>query len=88
MQIAAAVGARVIAVGRSEEKLAKARQEGAEDRQGGPHDGADIIEITKGGAAVTVDALGSNKTTLPALQALGKYGRHVQLGLTGPKKRE
>jgi threonine dehydrogenase-like Zn-dependent dehydrogenase len=35
---------------------------------------------------VTLDALGSIKTTLPALQSLGKYGRHVQLGLTGPEE--
>jgi len=29
-----------------------------------------------GGAAVTVDALGSTSTTLPALQALGKDVAH------------
>lgn len=84
VQIAAAMGARVIAVGRSEQKLSKALQEGAEAIvKAGPDAAAQIIELTKGGAAVTVDALGSSQTTLPALQALGKYGRHVQLGLTG-----
>ena len=45
-----------------------------------------IVEITKGGAAVTVDALGSQETTLPALHALAKAGRHVQPGLTGPSE--
>ena len=65
----------MIAVGRSADKLAKARQEGAEATvTAGPDAPAHIIEITKGGAAVTVDALGSNETTLPALQALGNMG--------------
>ena len=87
VQIAAAMGARVIAVGRSEQKLAKAQAGGRRgDRESRPRRPAQIIEITKGGAAVTVDALGSNETTLPALQALRKYGRHVQVGLTGPKE--
>jgi D-arabinose 1-dehydrogenase-like Zn-dependent alcohol dehydrogenase len=87
VQIAAAMGARVIAVGRSAEKLMRARQEGAEATvKAGPDAAAHIIEITKGGAAVTVDALGSNETTLPALQALAKYGRHLQVGLTGPQE--
>jgi len=87
VQIAAAMGARVIAVGRSQQKLAKALQEGAEATVTvGPDAPAQIIEITKGGAAVTVDALGSIETTLPALQALRKYGRHLQVGLTGPEE--
>ena len=85
VQVAAAVGARVIAVGRSEEKLAKAMQEGAETVvTAGPGAVGEILEITKGGAAITVDALGAVGTTLPALQSLAKSGRHVQLGLTGP----
>ena len=73
VQIAAAMGARVIAVGRSESKLALARREGAElTVRNGPDTPAQIVELTKGGAAVTVDALGSASTTLPALKALGK----------------
>lgn len=84
VQIAAAMGARVIAVGRSEAKLVQAMRQGAETAiKAGPDATAQIIELTKGGAAVTVDALGSNETTLPALQALAKYGRHLQIGLTG-----
>jgi len=58
VQIAVAVGARVIAVGRSADKLAKASLEGAElTFQAGPGVAAAIIELTKGGAAVAVDAL-------------------------------
>jgi D-arabinose 1-dehydrogenase-like Zn-dependent alcohol dehydrogenase len=87
IQIATAVGARVIAVGRSKGKLEKAQQEGAEVTiQAGPHVPSQILDVTEGGAAVTVDALGSSETTLPALQSLGKYGRHVQVGLTGAKE--
>src|SRR5262249_27725744 len=79
-------GAHVIAVGRSDEKLVKARTEGAEwTVKAGPDAPAQIMEITKGGAEVTVDALGSSETMLPALKSLRKYGRHLQLGLTGAK---
>ena len=84
VQIAAAIGARVIAVGRSEHKLDKARAEGAEVvLTADSYTRDDIVEITKGGASVTVDALGSAETTLTALKSLRKYGRHLQLGLTG-----
>jgi len=85
VQVAAALGARVIAIGRSADKLAKARAEGAEITiQAGSSAAAEIVDVTHGGAAVTIDALGSSDTTLPALQALAKHGRHVQVGLTGP----
>ena len=48
VQIAAALGARVIAVGRSEEKLAKARQEGAEVTvKAGPDAADEIREIRR-----------------------------------------
>src|SRR5262249_24399396 len=74
----------VIAVGRSEHKLAKARAEGAEViLTASSYTRDDIVEITKGSASVTVDALGSAETTLAALKSLRKYGRHLQLGLTG-----
>jgi len=84
VQIASAMGARVIAVGRSDDKLAMARNEGAEATvKAGPNAPAEVIEISKGGAAVTVDALGASDTTIPAILSLAKAGRHVQLGLTG-----
>jgi len=87
VQIASAIGARVIAIGRSEEKLERARQEGAEATFKADADTpAHIIEITKGGAAATIDALGSSLTTLPALRALAKHGRHLQVGLTNSEE--
>jgi D-arabinose 1-dehydrogenase-like Zn-dependent alcohol dehydrogenase len=84
VQIASAIGARVIAVGRSDDKLAMARNEGAEATvKAGPNASAEVVEISKGGAAVTVDALGARETTISAILSLAKAGRHVQLGLTG-----
>jgi len=87
IQIASAMGARIIAVGRSQDKLVKAMVEGAEVAiQAGPDAPDQIIEVTRGGAAVSVDALGSTETTVPALRCLRKNGRHVQLGLTGAEE--
>ncbi len=84
VQIATAIGARVIAVGRSDEKLAMARDQGAEAAvKAGPDAHTQVIEISKGGPAVTIDALGASETTIPAILSLAKAGRHVQLGLTG-----
>src|SRR5262249_57940937 len=79
VQIAAAIGARVIAVGRSTEKLLKAIAEGAETTLKANVDvPAEITEITKGGAAVTLDAPCSIETTPPALPPLCQRGRHGQ----------
>ena len=84
VQIASALGARVVAVSRSAEKLAQAKAEGAEvtltasaHRRGGDQGG----HQRRG--RVAVDALGSSETTWPASTSLAKGGRHVQLGLTG-----
>ncbi len=86
VQIASAIGARVIAVGRSDDKLAMARKEGAEATvKTGPNAPGEVTEISKGGAAVSIDALGASETTIPAILSLAKAGRHVQLGLTGVK---
>ncbi len=84
VQIASAIGARVIAVGRSDDKLAMAREQGAEATvKAGPKAPAEVIEISKGGAAVTVDALGASDTAIPAILSLARAGRHVQVGMTG-----
>lgn len=84
VQIAAAIGARVIAVGRSDDKLSMARSEGAEAVvKAGPDAPAEIADITGGGAAVSVDALGASATAIPAILSLARAGRHVQLGMTG-----
>ena len=40
------------------------------------------MEMTKGGADVSVDALGISATCVDAILSLRKFGRHVQIGIT------
>ena len=83
-QIAAALGANVVAVDISDEKLAKARELGAVATVNAARENAPeaVKEITKGGAHVSVDALGIQTTCLNSVLSLRKGGRHVQVGLT------
>jgi alcohol dehydrogenase len=85
VQIAAAAGARVIAVDVSPGALELARQLGAEVAV----DAADYVpgavaELTGGGAHVSVDALGSAVTCANSVRSLRPRGRHVQVGLLPP----
>jgi len=83
VDIASALGARVIAVSRSPEKLALAEQLGAEHTvTAGPDAPAEIVELTGGGAHVSVDALGSAETAIPAILSLRTRGRHLRLGVS------
>ncbi|MDQ0163625.1 zinc-dependent alcohol dehydrogenase family protein [Bacillus alveayuensis] len=84
IQVANALGAQVIAVDIDEEKLEMAKQEGAiavvnAKKENVPEA---IKEITKGGAQVSLDALGIKDTVLQSVLSLRKGGRHVQVGLT------
>jgi D-arabinose 1-dehydrogenase-like Zn-dependent alcohol dehydrogenase len=84
VQIATALGARVIAVSRTPQKLTMAREEGAvETVVAGDGTVAAIRDLTNGGAHVSVDAFGSSATALPGIMALRKGGRHLQIGATG-----
>jgi D-arabinose 1-dehydrogenase-like Zn-dependent alcohol dehydrogenase len=86
VNIASALGAQVIGVSRSEEKLALARKLGASHTvTAGPDAPAEVIEITGGGAHVSVDALGAAETALPALFSLRTRGRHLRLGVSNKK---
>lgn len=84
IQIASALGANVIAVDIGEDKLNLAKQLGAvtaiNAKDG--HTTEAIREITKGGAHVSVDALGITQTCQAAINGLRKRGRHLQIGLT------
>lgn len=84
VQIAAAVGARVIAVDPSDAARALAREIGAEHviDPRGTDPVAAIREITKGGAQVSIDALGLAETCGNAVRSLRRRGRHIQLGHT------
>lgn len=89
IMIAAALGASVIAVDISEEKLALAKAAGAQfliNARQTPDVVAEIMEITKGGAHVSVDALGSKITCYNSIACLRKRGKHVQIGLMTGKE--
>ncbi len=84
MHIAASMGAFVIAVDISDEKLDKARSIGANAvvnaKNVNPVEA--VTEITKGGVDVSLDALGGRETTVNGVLSLKKGGRHIQIGLT------
>ncbi|MEX2527125.1 MAG: alcohol dehydrogenase catalytic domain-containing protein [Gemmatimonadota bacterium] len=84
VQIASALGAQVVAVSRTREKLEGALAEGAHSTvQANGNTAEAVKEATGGGAHVTVDCLGTSATLLPAVLSLRKGGRHLHLGLTG-----
>jgi alcohol dehydrogenase len=84
VMIARAFGARVIAVDIAEEKLALAREAGAEHALNATvvSDVPEAIrELTAGGVHVSTDALGSAATCRNSILSLRRRGRHVQMGL-------
>ncbi|WP_412067472.1 zinc-dependent alcohol dehydrogenase family protein [Rubrivirga sp. IMCC43871] len=84
VMIARAVGARVVAVDLSDEALALATQGGAIATVNARHvpDVVEaVVELTGGGAHVSLDALGHPETCVQSIRSLRKRGRHVQVGL-------
>jgi alcohol dehydrogenase len=85
VQIAAAAGARVIAVDIAPGALGLARELGAEHTvDGGSDVPAAVADLTGGGAHVSLDALGAAGTCENSINALRPRGRHVQVGLLPP----
>ncbi|WP_440764112.1 zinc-dependent alcohol dehydrogenase family protein [Natronorubrum sp. DTA7] len=89
VQIASALGARVIAVDVRDEPLAMATDLGAEETVNGAElegeatDVPGVIEsITETGTHVSVDALGRAETCRNSVDCLRIRGTHVQIGLT------
>jgi D-arabinose 1-dehydrogenase-like Zn-dependent alcohol dehydrogenase len=86
--IAVAAGARVIAVDVSAAALSMAADLGADVclRSYGPDDelAGEIVEITGGGAHLSLDAFGSAATCVSSVSCLRARGRHVQVGLLPP----
>ncbi|MBE2316729.1 alcohol dehydrogenase catalytic domain-containing protein [Solirubrobacter sp. CPCC 204708] len=80
VMIAAAAGAQVIAVDIDERKLQRARELGAVAGVSGQVV-ASIVELTGGGAHVSLDALGSVTTCVNSVSCLRRRGRHAQVGL-------
>lgn len=82
VMIAAALGARVVAVDLSDQALALATELGAEIVLAGGADAARrVVEATGGGAHVSLDAVGSPATAVASVSSLRPRGRHVQVGL-------
>jgi alcohol dehydrogenase len=84
IMIATAVGANVVGIDISEEKLDFARSIGAVATVNGTttEDVVEtIVDLTEGGAHVSIDALGSPVTCFNSIANLRKRGKHIQVGL-------
>ncbi|MDC7705603.1 zinc-dependent alcohol dehydrogenase family protein [Vogesella indigofera] len=84
IMIAHAIGANVIAIDISEDKLDLARALGAVATVNAakvPNVVEAVLEITRGGAHVSLDALGHPVTCFNSVSNLRKRGKHVQVGL-------
>ena len=90
VMIASAEGARVVAVDVSAEARQAALKMGARVvLDPGDASGAEVadvvarrvVEVTEGGAHVSLDALGQPSTALASVLGLRRRGRHVQVGL-------
>ncbi len=84
VMIAVARGARVVAIDVRDGALTLARDLGAEvvvDGRSATDVPAAVRDITRGGASVSVDALGSPTTARNSVLGLRPRGRHVQIGL-------
>ncbi|MFJ2261985.1 zinc-dependent alcohol dehydrogenase family protein [Streptomyces sp. NPDC087844] len=84
VMIAAAAGARVVAVDLSPRALDLARRFGAAhrvDASRADDTAAAVRDLTGGGAHLSLDALGSPVTCAASVAGLRRRGRHVQVGL-------
>jgi alcohol dehydrogenase len=84
IMIAAAMGANPVAIDLADDKLAFAKECGAVATINGSQVASvveAVREITKGGAHVSIDALGHPSTCFNSIQNLRRRGRHVQVGL-------
>jgi alcohol dehydrogenase len=84
IMISTALGAKVVAVDISDEKLALARQFGAvaSVNANSAANVADAIrDLTGGGAHVSVDAIGNAEVCFNSIDSLRKRGKHIQVGL-------
>ncbi len=84
VMIGAALGARVVAVDISGEKLTMAGELGAEATVDATtvDDAANAIrDLTGGGAHVSIDAVGSTSIAIASIGSVRKHGRHIQVGL-------
>lgn len=91
IMIAKAQGAQVIAVDISDKQLQMARNLGADfflNSKNHPSIAQEIIEITKGGAQISIDALGNSQVAHQSVSCLRKRGKHIQVGLLLDKEKD
>lgn len=84
IMIASAVGANVIAIDIANDKLELAKALGAAITINASECGdvvETIMQITKGGVHVSLDALGHPTTCVNSIRSLKKRGKHIQVGL-------
>lgn len=83
IMIAAAFGARVIGVNIDNDKLEFARSIGAETVINSSYGSTveAILDITEGGAHLSIDALGHPEILMNSIASLRKRGRHIQVGI-------
>ena len=88
VMIASVYGAKVIAVDINEKNLQKAKSFGAEHTINATKEEVvdKVREITKGGANLSMDALGSHETSAHSINCLAKKGKHIQVGILGSEK--
>ena len=81
--LAKMLGAQVVVVDVVEEKLAHAKQLGADAAVNAAHGNVAeaIRDITGGGAQVSLEALGIEATTNASVECLATLGRHVHVGM-------
>jgi alcohol dehydrogenase/propanol-preferring alcohol dehydrogenase len=84
VDVASALGANVIAVSRSKNKLDKARELGAVHAVVAGEDAPkEIVDYTQGGVHVSLECLGTTPTWMPAIMSLRTRGRLVRMGMSG-----
>lgn len=84
IMIANEMGANVVAVDIANEKLDLARSVGAIatiNVNEVKNVAEEVVDISRGGAHVSIDALGSHETCFNSISSLRKRGKHIQIGL-------
>ncbi len=84
IMIAKAMGARVIAIDITDQKLELAKELGADEivnARETPRVGKQVMLATNGGVDASIDALGITETAVNSVKSLRKQGRHIQAGL-------
>lgn len=83
IMIANAIGAQVIAIDIDEGTLSFAKELGAIATINGKNEDvvAEVLELTKGGAHISLDAIGNQITCYNSISNLRKHGKHIQVGL-------